>query len=238
MKQLFLSFILVGSLAVSAQTKAKPKPSGAKPAPAASLKTLTDSASYAVGVSVANFYKQQGISQLNSAIVAKAINDIMSGKTPLLADEAANEVMMRCINQAQQAKAGPNIKKGEDFLAANKAKAGVKTTASGLQYEVLTQGNGPMPTATDTVVCNYRGTFIDGTEFDNSYKRGQPITFPVTSVIRGWTEALQLMPVGSKYKLYVPYELGYGPNDYNGIPGGSMLIFEVELLDIKGKGSK
>ena len=108
-------------------------------------------------------------------------------------------------------------------------------TASGLQYEVITEGSGPKPTVKDTVVCNYKGTFLDGKEFDNSYKRGTPIEFPVTGVIRGWTEILQLMPAGSKYKVYVPYQLGYGNNDYNGIPGGSLLIFEIELLSVKGK---
>jgi FKBP-type peptidyl-prolyl cis-trans isomerase len=100
---------------------------------------------------------------------------------------------------------------------------------------VLTQGAGPKPSIKDAVVCNYKGTFLDGTEFDNSFKRGTPVEFELTRVIRGWTEVLQLMPAGSKYKVYVPYELGYGASDYNGIPGGSLLIFEIELLSVKGK---
>ena len=224
------------SLTAAAQTKttAATKKTPAKPATAAqTLKTLNDSASYAVGVSVANFYKQQGISKLNSALVAKAINDVEQNKKTLLSDADANDVMMRCINQAQQAKSGPTIKAGEDFLAANKSKPGVKTTASGLQYEVLTEGTGAKPTASDSVVAHYMGTLIDGTEFDNSYKRGEPITFAVGGVIKGWTEALQLMSVGSKYKLYVPQELAYGTNEVGPIPAGSVLIFEVELLDVK-----
>lgn len=237
MKQLFLPLALIGSVAATAQTKPAAKKPAAKTTGAApSLKTQGDSVSYAIGLSVANFYKQQGIRNVNSAIVARAINDITNNKTPLLNEMAANEVMMRCINDMQQAKAGPTIKAGETFLATNKTKAGVKTTESGLQYEVITQGTGPAPTAADTVVCNYRGTLIDGTEFDNSYKRGEPLTIPVSGVIRGWTEGLQLMPVGSKYKFYIPQELAYGTNETGGpIPAGSALVFEVELLEVKGK---
>ena len=235
MKQLFLSFALASVVAATAQTKPAVKKPAAKPAPVQALKTLNDSASYAVGVSVAQFYKQQGITQLNSAIVAKAINDVGQNKKTLLSDADASDVMMRCINQAQQAKSGPNIKAGETFLATNKTKAGVKTTESGLQYEVVTQGTGAKPSETDSVVCHYRGTLIDGTEFDNSYKRGEPITFAVGGVIRGWTEALQLMPAGSKYKLYIPQQLAYGTNDVGNIPAGSVLIFDVELLEVKGK---
>lgn len=235
MKQLFLSLALAGSLAAAAQTKTIAKKLAPKTTAAQPLKTLSDSASYAVGLSVANFYKQQGISKLNSAIVARAINDVALNKKTAITDAAANECLMRYSNNAQQAKSKPNITAGETFLAANKTKTGVKTTASGLQYEVLKQGAGPTPAATDTVVCNYRGTLIDGTEFDNSYKRGEPISFPVGGVIRGWTEALQLMPAGSKYKLYIPQDLAYGTNDVGSIPAGSVLIFEVELLEVKGK---
>jgi FKBP-type peptidyl-prolyl cis-trans isomerase len=128
-----------------------------------------------------------------------------------------------------------NKQEGELFLAQNKKRPEVKTTESGLQYEVLVQGNGEQPTAADTVTCHYRGTFLDGKGFDNSYDRGQPISFPLTGVIRGWTEGLQLMNTGSKYRFYIPYTLGYGEFDYMSIPGGSMLIFEVELIDIKRK---
>ena len=125
---------------------------------------------------------------------------------------------------------------GEAFLAANKVKPGVVTTASGLQYKVITEGNGPQPKATDTVTVDYRGTLIDGTEFDSSYKRGQPATFPVSGVIKGWTEALQLMPVGSKWQLFIPPQLGYGDRGAgNSIPPNSTLIFEVELLSIQQK---
>ncbi|MDQ3846406.1 MAG: FKBP-type peptidyl-prolyl cis-trans isomerase, partial [Bacteroidota bacterium] len=134
-----------------------------------------------------------------------------------------------------EAKSKPNIEAGKQFLETNKTKAGVQTTPSGLQYEVVVQGSGAKPTINDTVVCHYAGRLIDGTEFDNSYKRGEPATFPVSGVIKGWTEALQLMPVGSKYKLYIPYNLAYGTNEAGPIPPGSLLIFDVELLKINGK---
>lgn len=234
MKKALIVALSVVSLGAAAQQK---KPAPAKkpvtPAPAAPvLKTLTDSASYAIGLSVANFYAQQGITKLNPTVVSKAINDVMTGKKVLLDDYQANSIMMRYINQAHEAKAGPNIAAGEKFLAQNKSRAGVKTTASGLQYEVITEGTGTKPTAADTVTVNYQGTLIDGTEFDNSYKRGQPISFAVSGVIRGWTEALQLMSEGSKYKLYIPHQLGYGTNDVGSIPAGSTLVFEVELLKV------
>jgi FKBP-type peptidyl-prolyl cis-trans isomerase len=129
-----------------------------------------------------------------------------------------------------------NKKESVEFLAANKAKDGVVTLPSGLQYKILTAGTGPKPTASDTVVCNYRGTLISGTEFDSSYKRGQPASFPVNGVIKGWTEALQLMPVGSKWQLFVPSDLGYGDRGAGADIGpGATLIFEVELLSIQSK---
>ena len=230
-----LVFSVIMIHAQTSTTKKTVTPTQKTTTPGLSLKTLEDSASYAMGLSVANFYKQQGVTKINSAIVSRAINDAMSGKQPLLNDMQANGCMMTYLNKQQMIKSKPTIDEGEKFLAANKNKQGVSTTASGLQYEVMTQGTGPKPTLSDTVVCNYKGTFLNGSEFDNSYKRGTPAEFPVTGVIRGWTEILQLMPAGSKYKVYVPYQLAYGGSDYNGIPGGSMLIFEIELLSIKGK---
>jgi len=231
----FLGMIVIATYAQTSTTKKPVKPPVKTVTPALQLKTLEDSANYAMGMSVAGFYKQQGFSKINSAIVTKAINDVMSGKQAMLNETQANSAMMSYLNKEQMVKSKPNIDACENFLAGNKKKQGVVTTASGLQYEVITQGTGPKPTVNDTVVCNYVGTFLNGTEFDNSYKRGQPIEFPVTGVIRGWTEILQVMPVGSKYKVYVPYDLGYGPSDYHGIPGGSLLIFEIELLSVKGK---
>jgi FKBP-type peptidyl-prolyl cis-trans isomerase len=237
MKSILGTLLLFSSIAIHAQQKKpvpvkKPVPA---PATAPSLKTLTDSASYAIGLSVANFYSQQGIKNINQAMVSKAISDVLGGKKPLLDENQANKVIMKSINEAQTAKSKTTIDAGRKFLAENKLKPNIKTTASGLQYEVFTEGSGAKPLASDSVTVHYRGTLLNGTEFDNSYSRGEPITFTLSGVIKGWTEALQLMNVGSKYKLYIPHELAYGTNDMGPIPGGSVLVFEVELLKIPGK---
>ncbi len=240
-KNALLIFMLAAGTAVMAQN-GKPttgvKTPGtvktavvAKPTPPA-LKNEADSVSYAVGISVANFYKQQGITKLNTGLISRAINDILGGKKPLLDDAAANQCMNNYMNKAQAQKSKPAIEAGEKFLAKNKTKAGVITTGSGLQYEVITEGTGAQPVATDSVTCHYKGTLLDGTVFDNSYDRGAPITFYLSGVIRGWTEGVQLMKEGAKYRFYIPYELAYGPNDYGPIPGGSMLTFDVELLKV------
>jgi FKBP-type peptidyl-prolyl cis-trans isomerase len=174
----------------------------------------------------------------------QGMKDAMAGSKTLLTEEEARAALMQLqseVQAKQQAKAAQegeaNKKEGEAFLAANKSKEGVVTLPSGLQYKILKEGSGPKPKATDSVVCNYKGTLINGTEFDSSYKRGEPATFPVTGVIKGWTEALQLMPVGSKWQLFIPSDLAYGAR---GTPGGpigpnSTLIFEVELMSIKEK---
>jgi len=199
------------------------------------LKTTEDTVSYAIGLSVANFYKIQGLSTINTKLVISAMNDVFSGQKMLLDESQMMSAVNDYLNKMQVWKSKPAIIAGEQFLEKNKTKPGVITTSSGLQYEVITQGTGAKPSAADTFVVHYRGTFLDGTVFDESYKRNQPLVYPVSEVIKGWTEALLLMPVGSKYKLYVPYTLGYGINDYFAIPGGSLLIFEIELLDIKKK---
>lgn len=241
-KVLFSSILVFAVSAIIAQPTAHKKGNPvtktggpvAKPA-LPTLKNINDSASYAVGVSVANFYKQQGVTSLNTTLVSLAINDILGNKKPLLDDAAANTCMNNYMTRLQAEKSKSTIEAGEKFLAENKKRPEVKVTASGLQYEVITEGTGEKPTAADSVTCHYRGTFVNGDGFDNSYDRGQPITFALGGVIPGWTEGLQLMSVGSKYKFYIPYTLGYGAFDYMAIPGGSMLIFEVELLDVKKK---
>ena len=187
-----------------------------------------------MGVNAAEFYKQQGVTRIKAPIVTAGINHAISGKQ-LFNDQRANNVMMVFLTQQQEMKSKPNIEAGEKFLAENKNKPGVTTTGSGLQYQVLTQGTGVKPAITDTVVCHYRGTFLSGGEFDNSYSRGTPRRIPVMGVIKGWTEVLQLMSIGSKYKVFVPYQLAYGLSDLQGIPGGSLLVFETALLGIKGK---
>lgn len=234
MKKISLFILLIAAInsLIAQPAKTPVKPTAVKPALPV-LKNINDSASYAVGVSVANFYKQQGITKMNTNLVSKAINDIMTGKKPLLDDATANNVMNSYMSRLQAEKSKPTIEAGQKFLAKNKLKPGVKTTASGLQYEVIIEGTGIKPTALDTFVCHYRGTYIDGTEFDASYNRGQPLQMPLSNVIPGWIEGLQLMSVGSKYKFYIPYTIAYGAFDYNGIPGGSMLIFDLELLDVK-----
>jgi FKBP-type peptidyl-prolyl cis-trans isomerase FkpA len=246
MMKLFL-FLTLQSVAVtsSAQTTAKPKPvaktATTKPAVKQPvLKNLSDSASYALGVGIANFYqqqvgyfKQQGITNLNTSLTLKALNDVVGGKPALLNDDVANTVLNKLIITVQEEKCRPNIEAGAAFLAKNKTRPGVITTASGLQYEIIKEGTGIKPTNVDTFVCNYRGTLLNGTEFDASYNRGEPLVYPVKDVIRGWTEGLQLMAVGSKYKFYIPHTLGYGTSDNQTIPAGSTLIFEVELLDVK-----
>lgn len=199
------------------------------------LKSFDDSACYSVGVNVANFYKDMGVKKLNTTMVSKGINDLFAKRKSLIDSAAINNVMNNYLTILQQEKSKGNIKAGEDFLAKNKTRPEVKVTASGLQYEILRDSTGIKPTADDDVTVHYRGTFIDGSGFDNSYDRGEPITFNLRGVIAGWTEGLQLMSAGSKYKFYVPYTLGYGAFDYMSIPGGSMLIFEVELIAVKKK---
>jgi FKBP-type peptidyl-prolyl cis-trans isomerase FklB len=213
---------------------AAPKPAAKPVNSKAILKTLNDSVSYAIGLNHAGFFKQQGVTKLNIPVINKAVTDVLGNKPLLFNDRTANAVMNKLLIQIEEAKVKPTIDAGNAFLANNKTRPEVKVTVSGLQYEVITQGTGVRPTATDTFVCHYRGTLIDGTEFEASYNRGQPLVMAVTQVIRGWTEGLQLMPVGSKYKLYIPYNLGYGAfGNPPVIPGGAALIFEMELLDVK-----
>jgi len=219
----------------NAKANIPPKVPAKKTNPASVLKTLEDSANYSLGMSVSNFYKIQGVPKLNASIVVNTVTGILAGQKALLNEDQSITVINNYLNEAQMSKSKPAIMAGEQFLAENKKKQGVITTGSGLQYEVITQGTGPKPTLVDTFVANYRGMFLNGTVFDESYSKGQPLVYPVTQVIKGWTEALLLMPVGSKYKLYIPYNLAYGVKDYFTIPGGSLLIFELELLDIKPK---
>ena len=212
----------------------------AKPAPLP-LKTTKDQASYAIGMSMAKGMKSQGV-DIDPAILARGLKDGLAG-TPQLTDEQAQAALTALqteVRTKQEAKAkivgDENLKEGEAFLAANKTKEGVVALPSGLQYKILKPGTGPKPTAADTVECNYKGTLLNGKEFDSSYKRGTPATFPVGQVIKGWTEALQLMPVGSKWALFIPPDLAYGPRATGpDITPNSTLIFEVELLSIKAK---
>lgn len=197
------------------------------------LKGANDSMSYAIGISIANFFKQFGVKNINTAAAETAVSDILIKKKQIISDDKANALMNVYISKLQAEKAEKIIQEGEAYLALNKTRPEVKVTESGLQYEILKDTTGPKPSATDTVTVHYMGTFINGTSFDNSYSRGTPTSFPLNGVIKGWTEGLQLMSPGSKYKFFIPYTLAYGATDFMSIPGGSMLIFEVELIEIK-----
>ncbi len=236
--------VLVLSTSAGAQQSAAPPQTPPARAQAAPAPAPPDRAkvSYALGMDVGTQLHKQGI-DVDTAVFAKAVADVMSGAKPEMTAEESRTIMaafreeLRKKQEAAVAAAGDkNKKEGEAFLAANKAKEGVVALPSGLQYKVVKQGTGPKPTLDDTVECHYRGTLIDGTEFDSSYKRNQPTSFPVKGVIRGWTEALQLMPVGSKWELYVPSALAYGERGAGQtIAPNATLIFEVELISIKGK---
>ncbi len=206
------------------------------------LKTGKDKVSYALGMNLGTNLHRDSI-DIDTAIFLRALKDTLAGGKTLLTESEVRTALMQLqteVRSKQMEKmklAGEaNKKDGDAFLVANKTKEGVVTLPSGLEYKVLTQGTGPKPAATDTVVCNYRGTLINGTEFDSSYKRGQPATFPVSGVIKGWTEALELMPVGSKWQLFLPAELAYGERGPSPEIGpNSTLVFEVELLSIQAK---
>ncbi len=193
--------------------------------------------SYTIGQQIGRQFKGQNL-DIDSNALATSIEDVLTGKEARLTAEEMQAVMLKSQRE-QIAKMGAegkiNREKGEKFLTQNKTKTGIKTTASGLQYEVLQAGKGKSPKAADVVKVHYKGTLIDGTPFDSSYDRGQPAEFPLNGVIRGWTEGLQLMKVGGKSRLFVPSDLAYGPQGRPGIPPNSTLIFEVELLDIAKK---
>ncbi len=207
----------------------------------AAPKTEKDKVSYGIGVAMGRQLKSQGI-DFDLDFVERGLKDVASGQKLLMTEEdlkttmtAFQTEMAKKQEEARKKAAEDNKKAGEAFLAQNKTKEGVVTLPSGLQYKILKAGDGKKPTLDDTVVCQYRGTLIDGTEFDSSYKRNQPATFPVKGVIKGWIEALQLMPVGSKWQLFIPPELAYGERAPAAIGPDATLIFEVELVSIQGK---
>ncbi len=199
------------------------------------MQSELENVSYAVGMSIAESLKNQNLEGVDTRVMAEAMNDIFNGNKLKLSPNEANDAIQKYLD-AKRNEAFAEVKsEGELFLLANRTKEGIHTTSSGLQYEMITEGDGRKPGPTETVTVHYHGTLIDGTVFDSSVQRGTPASFGVNQVIRGWTEALQLMSVGSKYKLYIPQELAYGANPH---PGGAIkpfaaLIFEVELLDIK-----
>ncbi len=191
--------------------------------------------SYCIGLSVADSLAQQELAAINPQVMAEAIADVFQGKELKFSADEANQIIQNYIQEITASKFEEHKAAGEAFLAENAKKAGISTTASGLQYEVIEEGTGAKPASSDTVKVHYHGTLIDGTVFDSSISRGLPATFGVHQVIKGWTEALQLMPVGSKYRLYIPQDLAYGAHPH---PGGAIkpfmaLIFDVELIAIE-----
>ena len=195
-----------------------------------------------MGANLGTSLRKQAV-DFDPNIVAQGLKASLAGGKTLMTQEDAQALlkevqtdMLKKQQETMRVVGEANKKEGEAFLAANKGKEGVVTLPSGLQYKILKEGNGPKPTATDTVVCNYRGTLINGTEFDSSYKSGQPATFPVNGVIKGWTEALQLMPVGSKWQLFIPSSMAYAERGAGADIGpNATLIFEVELMSIQPK---
>lgn len=203
----------------------------------ASLSSDESKVSYGIGLQVARDVKGRGL-ELDMKAFSQAVEDVFKGEKSRLSDEEIRAAFMKVMESAmkkQQAKAADNLKLGEEFLKKNKAKEGVKETASGLQYRVVKEGTGATPKATDMVKVHYRGKLIDGTEFDSSYERNQPAEFQLNQVIPGWTEGLQLMKVGSTYELTIPSKLAYGDRPNPRIPGNSVLVFTVELLEVKLK---
>jgi FKBP-type peptidyl-prolyl cis-trans isomerase len=243
-----VSLLLGTAAALLASTwlvQAQQPAAGAAPAPAAATPkkpaaAATDAAaseknaaSYSLGVSMGDQLRSNGIpaDAVNTQRLAQGVHDALNGKVKLSETDQKN--IQQLVRNAQQGAAETNHRAAEKFLAENGKKPGVVTTASGLEYQVLAPGSGESPKATDEVTVNYRGTLLDGTEFDSSYKRGQPASFVLGRVIPGWTEGLQLMKPGAKYQLFVPPQLAYDVHPRPGIPPGSLLIFEVELLSFK-----
>lgn len=252
-KPFFASLACVTLLSFSAfaQTPKKPaakpaavkaKPVAVKPAaaPGVVLAKEIDSVAYAIGLSIGGSLESQGLASINTDLLLKGIKANLQKTEPKLTQDQASQVLQTYFGRKQaaiqkeaEAASEPNRIAGEKFLEENKKKSTVTTTASGLQYEVIKMGDGPKPTAEDKVKTHYHGTLIDGTVFDSSVERGEPVEFPVKGVIQGWQEALQLMPVGSKFKVFLPYQLAYGENAAGPKIGPkSALVFEVELLEI------
>lgn len=198
-----------------------------------SLESQVEKFSYSIGLSLASNLLQSGIKTVELEALFDAIKDVMEGKQPKLSPQEANQVIEDFFKTKQNSEGSVNAKEGEDFLSKNKTEEGVIELPSGLQYKILTEGNGAKPQASDKVKCHYHGTLINGTVFDSSVERGEPAEFPVNGVIPGWVEALQLMPVGSKWRLFIPSNLAYGDQGAGGAIGAkASLIFDVELLAI------
>jgi FKBP-type peptidyl-prolyl cis-trans isomerase len=225
----------------SKKTVPAKKPTAAKtvnktPVKALVVKNTLDSASYALGLGTASRMKEGGITTLNFELLVQGFKDAFASKTPLIEKGKAEQAVNNFMSDISKAKYAVQLNEGITFLENNKKQAGIQVTASGLQYQVITKGAGISPKVTDTVLVHYKGSLLNGTEFDSSYKRNEPISFPLNGVIPGWTEGVQLMQPGAKYKFFIPYQLAYGERGAgHDIPPYSTLIFEVELLKVNGK---
>lgn len=232
---LMAALLLSGSVAANAQSKKnkKNKKAATEVEQPVTLNRL-DSASYSFGFKIAQGLKHDGVTSLNYKLLTEAMESVFRGDSVTrLTDEQASKAIGVFLEETSKAKHASAIAENDKFFAENKAKAGVFTTESGLQYEILTQGNGAKPKAEDEVTVHYKGTLLNGKQFDSSYDRGEPISLTLNRVIPGWTEGVQLMPVGSKYRFYIPYKLGYGENGAGQeIPPYSTLVFDIELLKI------
>ncbi|HML59024.1 MAG TPA: FKBP-type peptidyl-prolyl cis-trans isomerase [Ferruginibacter sp.] len=231
MKAITLSIFTCVALNASAQ-----KAGQVSPAP--QMKNAVDSFSYALGMNVAQSVKDQGVHEINLALLSRAFEDVLKGEAGAMTSEQAIQVLQSEMQRQTQARVAAEKSKGIKFLEENKKRQGVIVLPNGLQYEIMEAGNpdGPKPSATDVVKVDYVGTFIDGKEFDGSIKRGQPAEFPVNGVISGWTQILQMMPVGATWKVYIPSDLAYGDRGAgNSIPPGATLIFTITLHEIKPK---
>lgn len=250
MNRTILAALLISTAAFAQDSKPSPSPSG-NPASGSAFKDDKDKVSYSIGVDIGRTLQRLQL-DLNQEVLTKGITDILGNKPTALSDQELQQTLQAFQQQMMQKQQATIAKKqeemkttadknkadGKKFLEDNAKKAGVKTLPSGLQYKVVKEGAGEKPKDTDVVETNYRGTLIDGKEFDSSEKNGGPVSFPVNGVIKGWSEALKLMPVGSKWEIYVPSELGYGDEGAGeDIAPGSTLVFQVELLKIKKDGA-
>ncbi|MEJ2904462.1 FKBP-type peptidyl-prolyl cis-trans isomerase [Pedobacter panaciterrae] len=246
MKKIAIALLLpLCSVAALAQTSKKPTTttkkatatkSVQKPIAKPAFKTTLDSASYSFGITMASSMKKDGLNALNYDLLVQGLKDAFNDKPFALTTQGSQSAINNLFATLSKKKFGPAIAEGTAFLENNKKQPGVQVTATGLQYQVITKGTGIMPKATDSVLVHYKGTLLNGKQFDSSYDRGEPISFPLNNVIAGWTEGVQLMPAGSKYKFFIPYNLAYGERGAGqDIPPYSTLVFEIELLKVNGK---
>jgi FKBP-type peptidyl-prolyl cis-trans isomerase FklB len=244
MQKLMMVLAAVSLLTVSVKSQTKkpvpkptPKTSAAKPVaavPKPLLKSGIDSLSYAIGINIGMNMKSQGVEKISYIALNKGIADAIKGTTPLMDENTCNMTIQQKLQEYMSKKSSAVKEEGKKFLENNKNQPGIVVLPSGIQYKIITQGNGPKPTLEDTIKVHYKGTTLDGFIFDDSYSRGEPIEFPLGGLIEGWKQTLVLMPVGSKWQLFIPSEYAYGDRGAGAsIPGGATLIFELELLDVK-----